>query len=77
MSDVNHRVKLEIILNSISLNKEEKVKAVSELRENAEKYLELQRREGKELKFARRCDFAALQFPKSQRGRANDLQPVR
>ncbi len=47
MSNVNHRVKLEIILNNISLNKEEKVKAVSELRENADTYLELQRREGK------------------------------
>ena len=79
MFKVNPRVDLEIILNNTTLKKEEKVKDCVALRKEAEKHLESRRREkgcGKELKLAR-CDFAALQFPKSQRRRANDLQPVR
>lgn len=74
MSNVNYRVELEIIFSN-TLSKKEK--AVVELREKAAKDLESQRREkscGTQLP---RCDFASLQFPESQRGRANDLQPVR
>ena len=80
MSNVNYRLELEIIFNSTSLKEEEKEKAILDSREKAREYLESKRKEnscGKELKLARRCDFAALQFPKSQKGRANDLQPVR
>ena len=80
MSNLNYRAKLESVFNSTSSNEEEKEKAILELQEKATEYFEYQRREtgcGKEPPKLVRCHFAALQFPESQRGRANDLQPVR
>ena len=77
----NFRAELESILNSKSSKEEGKEKAILGLQEKATEHLEYQRREkkscGKEPPKLQRCDFAALQFPESQRGRANALQPVR
>ena len=77
--NLNYRAKLEAVFNCTSSKEEEEEKAILELKEKATEYFEYQRREkgcGKEPPQLVRCDFAALQFPESQRGRANDLQPV-